>query len=115
MSGAADGTDEGTGSYLELGVGPSFPLGGSKASLTVPVKLGLSLKDYYQSFDGDHKFGFFDIGGLVTVPLSGIPARFGSWNLHGGADVYVFGDTTKAFNSGDKSKVVGLVGIGVTY
>lgn len=115
LSGAADGVDEGTGTYLELGVGPAVPLGGGKATLTVPVKIGLSLSDYYQGADGDEKFGYLDIGGLITVPLTGVDSRFGSWNLHGGVDVFVFGDTTKAFNAGDKAKVVGLVGLGFVY
>jgi len=103
------------GTYLELGVGPSWALGTSKVTLAVPVKVGLGLKNYYEGPEGDSKLGFFDVGGLVTVPLSGIPAQYGSWNIHGGADVLVFGDTTKAFNAGDKSKVVGLVGIGFSY
>jgi hypothetical protein len=103
------------GTYLELGVGPAFPLGGGKATLTVPVKVGLSLKDYYELGGTDNKFGFFDIGGLITLPLSGVASRFGSWNIHGGVDVLVFGDTTKAINSGDSSKIVGLIGIGVGY
>jgi hypothetical protein len=115
LDGAADGTDDGAGTYLELGVGPSVRLGGSKATLTVPVKLGVSLKNYYQNSDGDQKFGFLDIGGLVTFPLSGVPAKYGTWNVHAGADVFVFGDTTKAFNSGDTAKVVGLIGLGLTY
>lgn len=106
---------EGKGVYLELGVGPSFALGGSKATLTIPAKLGLSVKDYYELGGEDKKFGFFDIGGLITIPLSGAPSRFGSWNLHGGVDVLALGDTTKAFNKDKASKVVGLVGIGVTY
>jgi hypothetical protein len=103
------------GTYLELGVGPSWPLGGGAATFAVPVKLGLSLGDYYEGAEGDEKFGFFDIGGLITIPLSGVDSSFGSWNLHGSADVLVFGDTTKAFNAGDKSQVIALVGIGVTY
>jgi hypothetical protein len=110
------------GTYLELGVGPAFPVGGTRATLTVPLKLGLSLKDYYECPLGsaceageDNKFGFFDIGALITLPLSGVGSQFGNWNIHGGADVLVFGDTTKAFNQDDKSKVVGLIGIGVTY
>ena len=102
------------GTYLELGVGPSFPLGSSKATLAIPVKVGVSLNDYYQLDGVDHKFGFFDIGGLVTLPLS-LPSGFGAWNIHGGVDVLTFGDTTRVYNSGDKSKVVGLVGVGVSY
>jgi hypothetical protein len=111
-NGADGGTQKGT--YLELGVGPTFALG-SKATLAIPLKLGTSLNNYYELNGDDHKFGFFDVGGLVTVPLTGIPAQFGSWNIHGGVDLLTFGDTTKAFNAGDKNKVVGLIGIGVTY
>jgi hypothetical protein len=111
----ADGGEK-KGTYLELGVGPTVPLT-SRATLTVPVKVGLSLRDYYEHplTGEDNTFGFFDIGGLITVPLTGIPARFGSWNVHGGADLLAFGDTTRFFNDGDKTKVVGLIGIGVTY
>jgi hypothetical protein len=109
--GADGGANKGT--YLELGVGPTFPLG--PATLAIPVKLGMSLNNYYELDGEDHKFGYFDIGGLVTYPLSGVPSAFGSWNVHGGVDVLTMGDTTKAFNQGDKAKVIGLVGIGVTY
>ena len=110
--GADGGAEKGT--YLELGVGPTFALT-PRVTLTVPVKLGMSLNNYYELDGTDNKFGFFDIGGLVTVPLSGIPSQFGTWNLHGGVDLLTFGDTTKAFNSGDKNKVVGLIGLGVSY
>jgi hypothetical protein len=123
--GQADGGHLGDGkkgTYVELGVGPNWPLAGGKATLTIPLKLGMSLKDYYESpIDGeDKKFGYFDIGALVTFPLTGIPSQFGSWNIHGGADVLVLGDTTEAFNINEdgetkKNKVVGLFGIGVTY
>jgi len=112
--GQAD-TGSAKGTYLELGVGPALTLMADGPTLTIPVKVGVSLKDYYQAGDTDNKFGFFDIGALLTIPLKGVPSRFGSWNVHGGADVFVFGDTTKAFNSGDTSKVVGLFGIGVAY
>jgi hypothetical protein len=120
-SGQADvGSKKGT--YLELGVGPVFPLMADGPTLTIPVKLGLSLSDYYENpaTGEDSTFGFFDIGGLLTLPLRGIPSRFGSWNIHGGADLLVFGDTTELFNvdtDGEvkKNKVVGLFGIGVTY
>ncbi len=108
------------GTYLELGVGPSWPLGGGIATLTVPVKFGFSLSNYYERLDEvgdlvDDTFGFFDIGGLVTFPLTAIPSSFGAWNFHAGLDVLVFGDTTKAANLGESSKVVGIFGIGLTY
>jgi hypothetical protein len=55
------------------------------------------------------------VGGLLTVPLSGIPANYGSWNIHVGVDVFTFGDTTKSFNSGKTNKGVFLFGFGLTY
>jgi hypothetical protein len=124
-SGQADSghlSDGKKGTYLELGAGPNWALAGGKATLTIPIKLGVSLKDYYESpVDGkDNKLGFFDVGALVTIPLTGVPSQFGMWNIHGGADFLAFGDTTKAFNvnkDGEtkSSKVVALFGIGVTY
>ena len=113
--------DEGAkkGTYAEFGAGPNWRLPFGSARLTVPVKVGLSVKDYYELFGSDlkyrdNKFGFFDVGGLVTVPLGGA-SRFGSWNIHGGADLLLLGDTTKAFNKGEKRRIVGLVGVGLTY
>jgi hypothetical protein len=111
-NGADGGTKKGT--YLEVGGAPSFPLG-ARASIAVPLKLGVSLKDYYELDGVDHRFGFFDIGGIVTVPIAFVPSRLGAWNVHGGVDFLVFGDTTQAFNSGDGNKVVGQFGIGLTY
>lgn len=114
LDGQADaGANKGT--YLELGVGPSWPLAGGKATIAVPVKLGLSLNDYYEGIDGDSKFGYLDVGGLLTLPLGSATSKFGAWNLHGGVDVYAFGDTTKAFNAGDGGKVVVSFGVGVVY
>jgi hypothetical protein len=62
----------------------------------------------------DNRFGYFSVAGLVTVPL-GATTSFGAWNLHGGVEYQALGDTTKALNGGDRSRVIGLVGIGFTY
>ena len=108
--------DEGAqkGTYLELGALPNFAVG-RKARLAIPAKAGFSLNDYYELAGTDHKFGYFDVGAMLTLPLATVPARFGSWNVHGGGDVYVLGDATKVTNNGKTSKPVGFVGIGVTY
>lgn len=103
------------GTYLELGVGPSFRLMADGPTLTIPVKVGASLKDYYEAGGIDSTFGFFDVGAQLTIPLKGVPDRFGSWNVHGGANLLLLGDTTKLFNDGDTSKLVGVFGIGLTY
>jgi hypothetical protein len=119
LDGQADGGSS-EGVYLELGVAPSWPLADGKATIAVPTKFGLSLSDYYEGADGDSTFGYFQIGGLFTVPLGSATSKFGAWNIHGGVDIYAFGDTTKALNNGDSGKgdsgkVVASFGIGVVY
>jgi len=117
--GQADGGSK-AGRYLELGMAPGYA--GSRASLSVPVKVGISLADYYELNAGtaadpafvDNRFGYFSVAGLVTVPLGGTTS-FGAWNLHGGVEYQALGDTTKAFNGGDSSRVIGSVGIGFSY
>ena len=109
---ADNGTGKGT--YLEIGAVPSVAVGG-KARLAIPAKVGLSLNDYYELAGVDHTFGYFNIGAMLTLPLSTVPVRFGSWNVHGGGEWYALGDATQAANRGDASKPVGFVGIGVTY
>jgi hypothetical protein len=111
--GADGGANKGT--YIELGIGPSWPLGGGKATIAIPVKFGLSAHNYYELDGVDNKFGFFDIGALLTVPITGIPASYGAWNFHVGGDAFAFGDTTKAINGGKSSKGVFLFGFGVAY
>ena len=100
------------GRYLELGVGPG--LTGSKASLTFPVKVGLSIGDYYELNGVDNRFGYFSASGIVSVPLK-VPVSYGSWNLHGGVEFQQLGTTTKAFNNFDAQKVIVSGGIGLSY
>jgi hypothetical protein len=102
------------GTYFELGLAPSFALGG-KATLIIPAKVGLSLKDYYELAGQDEKFGYFDVGGVLTLPLRGVSESFGRWNVHGGVDIFALGDTAKAFNQNKSSKVVGSFGLGLSY
>jgi hypothetical protein len=117
--GQADGGAD-AGRYLEVGVAPGYS--GSRASLAVPVKVGLSLANYYELNTGtaaapvfvDNKFGYFSIAGLVTVPIGGTTS-FGAWNVHGGIEFQALGDTTKALNGGDAQRVIGSVGIGFSY
>jgi hypothetical protein len=111
LDGQADGgANEGT--YLELGIAPGYPR--SRVSLTVPVKVGLSLSDYYEGLTGDETFGFFSIAGVVTVPFTSAPTRFGSWNIHGGVEFLFLGDRNEAV-FGDSSHVIGSIGIGLSY
>lgn len=100
------------GTYLELGVAPGYA--GSRASLAVPIKVGLSLRNYYELSGDDHRFGFLSIAGIVTVPL-GATTRFGGWNIHGGVEFQRLGDATTFFNGDKPTRVIGSMGFGFTY
>jgi hypothetical protein len=107
--GQADGGFE-LGTYLELGVAPGYTT--SRFGFAVPVKVGLSLDNYYEGADGDERFGFFSLAGIVTVPFSSAPTRFGSWNVHGGVEYLRLGDRNQAFG---EHQVVGSIGVGFSY
>ena len=111
LEGQADGGDA-EGTYLELGVAPGFAR--SRLSVAVPVRLGLSVSDYYEGANGDERFGFVSVAGVVTVPLSSMPTRFGTWNVHGGVEFVSLGDRNEAI-LGARSKVIGSIGMGFSY
>lgn len=110
--GGADGVSQ-KGIYVELGVAPGYS--GSKASVAFPIKVGLSAKDYYEFGSGtDSKFGYFSVAGIATVPINS------NWNVHGGLELQVYGDTLAAVNHyGDnfdrKYAPIGTIGIGFSY
>jgi hypothetical protein len=111
LDGQADGgANEGT--YFEIGIGPGYAA--SRMSVTVPLKVGLSLNDYYEGLTGDETFGFFSVGGVVTVPFTSMPTTFGSWNIHGGVEFLMLGDRNEAV-FGDSTHVIGSIGIGLSY
>jgi hypothetical protein len=101
------------GIYLEAGIKPTFKPGGKSVTVGVPIKLGMSLKDYYEGADGDSKFGYFDIGVSASVPLSKMTK--GAWEVHGGVDIYTLGKTLKALNAGDRAQVTASGGLSVTF
>lgn len=101
--------EDNPGTYLELGVGPSFPLtsGAGGPTLTVPVRLAFDLKDFYGFGE---KFGYFGVGGTVVIPR-------GKWSIKLAGDLLMLSEGLETINvkdSGETSKVglVGLVGIG---
>ena len=122
LSGQADGgggLDDGgnRGTYFEFGVRPVVPVSAHPKypiSLAIPAKLGLSLKDYYEGSTGSNRFGYFDLGGIISVPLAFMNGR-SSWDLHGGVDVLWLGDNMQILNGGDRVKPVFSIGVGVVY
>lgn len=111
LEGQADG-GAAEGTYLELGAAPS--VGRGHVSVAAPVRLGLSLADYYEGANGDERFGFVSVAGIGTLALSRAPTRFGSWNVHGGVEYVRLGDRNEAI-LGERSKVIGSIGIGLSY
>jgi Bacterial protein of unknown function (Gcw_chp) len=111
LDGQADGGAE-EGTYLEVGAAPGLPVGGW--TVNVPLRAGFSLGDYYEGALGDEGFGFFSVAGIVTIPLSSMPTKVGSWNIHGGVEYVRLGDRNAEI-LGDTSKVIGSIGIGLSY
>jgi hypothetical protein len=109
--GEADG-GQNKGTYLELGIKPALKLA-PKATLYIPVKTGLSVNHYYEGPTGDNTFGYFDLGGQLSVPL--VSGKSGALEAHGGIDFMWLGDNMKALNSGDSFKPVALIGMTFTY
>jgi hypothetical protein len=106
-----DGCDKGT--YAEIGIGPSWPLSEEEgaATLTVPVKLGFGLKDYY---DDGAAFGFFSVGGTVAKAINEMVS------VKGGVEVLALGEGAEDFNEnsdGEESKTGFVVfgGIGFAF
>jgi hypothetical protein len=109
--GQADG-GRNAGTYLELGVAPGWA--DLPVNVTFPIKVGLSLNDYYELAGVDHAFGFLSLGARASIPL-GRRTSYGAWNVHGGFEFLSLGDTAEAFNAGEQQKLVGSVGIGFSY
>jgi hypothetical protein len=98
------------GRYLELGATPGHSV--RYATIAFPIRLGLSLRDYYELGSEDNTFGFLGVGATVTVPL-GRAGRIGRWHVHGGLELQSLGETTKVFNGGDRAAVVASFGFGL--
>jgi hypothetical protein len=109
--GEADGGAN-KGTYLELGVRPTVKLA-PKLTLAIPVKTGLSVNHYYEGPAGDTRFGYFDTGLQLSVPV--LSGKGGALEAHGGVDFYRLGDNLKRLNDGDAFKPVGLIGFTFTY
>jgi hypothetical protein len=111
LEGQADGGFA-KGRYLEIGAAPSVPV--PYVALVVPIKVGLSLDNYYESLGQDERFGFFSVGANASVPISSERSRYGRWNLHAQAEYVRLGDAN-ALRLGENSKVIISAGIGFSY
>jgi hypothetical protein len=99
----SSGADKGI--YLELGVTPGIPLkDDAPVAITVPIKFGFSLKDYY----GGDGFGYFSGGVAISVPINDI------FEVHGSAIGYAFGNSLETYN-GKSGDFVGSIGFALSF
>lgn len=110
------------GRYLELGVTPGIeftlraprpsddaaPAAPPSLSLTLPIKVGFSLGDYFEADGTDDTFGFVDVAMNLSVPLP-LPEHLGDWSLVVGVEGLWLGDNAAAQNGGDTFEVIGTV------
>lgn len=113
LDGQADGGTA-RGTYLELGIRPSIKVIDARTplSLAIPLRLGVSLKDYYEGPAGSDTFGFFSTGVVASVPIT---AGKVTWDVHGGVEMCRLGRNLKALNANDAVKPVGIFGVTLTY
>ncbi len=109
QNGADGGAKKGV--YLQLGIEPAIPMKDSKVSLSIPVTLGMSLKDYYENpaTGTDSKFGYLMVGLNGSVPVND------QVDIHGSVQVYALGDTLKLFNNDKASEAIGSIGLGLSF
>lgn len=94
----------GKGAVFELGLEPAvevtlpmdaaedYPIG-----LTFPLRIALSMDDYYRNGPEDDVFGYARLGFHFGMPLAFIPPRFGDWSVTNGFDVYFLGDAVHEY------------------
>jgi hypothetical protein len=111
------GTKEGT--YAEVNIRPSFTVYDDETypvSLAIPMTVGMSVSDYYESPSGrDQSFGYYKAGLIASVPLGFIPEEYGAWAISAGPSIYAFNSNLKNYNKGNNPWVVGTVSLTFSY
>lgn len=107
------------GKYAQLGIEPSFSagkIGDLRITITLPVTVGLSMKDYYEFGTGSDKtFGFVDAGIVASSPLTLLPSRMGPWDASLGLHAVFLGDSTKALNHDEGTELIVSFGLSTTF
>ena len=107
------------GIYVQIGLAPGytfFPETSYPLTISLPMTLGLSAKDYYTVNGQNQTVGYFSWGPLITMPLKFIPAKFGSWSAKGGVQFLMLNSNLQRVNTGGDGFVpIGSVGLALTY
>jgi len=79
------------GSYLSLGLAPSFPLGGSGTVLEVAFSANVVSADFYQRMDGSDGGSGLALASLapkLSIPMKFLGLSHGAWTAYVGARYY---------------------------
>ena len=107
---AGTGADEGV--YYEVGITPSFPIGSTGLTISVPIAAGFGSNDFYGSLNtttgniDDEAFGYFTAGVTASYALAFIPECYGKWTASAGYSYYYLGDGTSDFNTAERGGAV---------
>ena len=107
--------------YGEAGISPGVYTfnedGKYPVAISVPLTVGLSLKDYYFDEGGDEEvLGYASAAVTASVPLAFIPADYGSWNVTGTFQyLYLNAEGLQAANHGDDYELIGKIGLAFAY
>lgn len=119
VDGQAD-AGRGLGICAELGLEPRLALGGTDdfvVELIAPLKIGLSVRDYYElpAGGGDKAFGYFQAGLVLSATLPGLPGPGRPWTAEMGMHYLVLGDSNEVRNSGDASELLATFTLGTSF
>jgi len=119
LDGQAD-AGRGLGICAELGIEPRIAfasIDGFEIDLLVPLKVGFSVRDYYElpGGGGDKAFGYFQAGLVLAAALPGLPDPGRPWTLEVGMHYLVLGDSNEARNGGDGSELLATLTLGTSF
>ncbi|HEX8912663.1 MAG TPA: hypothetical protein VF796_09925 [Humisphaera sp.] len=115
---------QGDTGYVEIGIIPTFTV---KSIPNYPLKFffptyfSVGPENYWGEANPDGHFGVFSTSANVTVPLSFIPGRYGSWSATAGVSYfYLINDNLLEAGrilsgNSDRNVLVGSIGIGVNF
>jgi hypothetical protein len=109
------------GSLFQIGIEPTLYEHDSEDwafAFTLPVEMGLAINNYYEeeSPTGGHDedtLGYVSYGVTASLPISSIPAEFGSWTASVTGKGYYLHEALARFNRGDHNygQVVGSLSL----
>jgi len=107
------------GIYVQIGLAPGYTFFAESSyplTVTLPMTLGLSAKDYYTVNGQNQTVGYFSWGPLITMPLKFMPAKYGSWSAKAGVQFLMLNSNLQRVNTGGDGFVpIGSLGLALTY